>query len=92
MNLAVQDRKSTNPYVGYVMSVQWDPYFYEKESIPAVQPKEKDVEKVGAASEEGTCIKSTVEKATEITMDDANTIQDEKDVLMQFPKAAMEKE
>ena len=40
-----------------------------KESDSAVQPKEKDVEKVRTASEEGTLIKPTVEKATEITKD-----------------------
>ena len=37
-----------------------------------MQPKEKDVEKVGTASEEGTLIKSTLEKATEISKDDQN--------------------
>ena len=38
-----------------------------------MQPEEKNVEKVGAASEESTLIKSTVRKATEITKDDALT-------------------
>ena len=56
------------------MSAEWDPYFYEKESISDVQPKEKDVEKVGAASEEGTLIKSTVGKDTEITKNNVKTI------------------
>ena len=92
MYLAVEDRKSVNLLVGYVMSAEWDPYYYEKESGFVVQPKEKDVKKVGIASEKGTHIKSTVEKATEITKDDANTIQDEKDVLMEVSNAATEKE
>ena len=92
MYLTVQDRKSANPCVGHVMSAEWNPYFYEKESFSAVQPKEKDMEKVGAASEEGTPIKSTVGKDTEISKDYAKTIQDEKDVLMEFPKVATDKE
>ena len=74
MYLAVEDRKSANPYVGHVMSADWDLYFYEKESSSTVQPKEMDVEKVGAASEEGTLIMSTVGKDTKITKDDAKTI------------------
>ena len=53
-----------------------------------MQPKAKDVEKVGAASEEGKPIESIVEKVTEISKDDAKTIQDEKDVLMEVPTAA----
>ena len=57
-----------------------------------VQPKEKDVKKVGTASEEDTLIKSTVEKATEVTKDNAKTIQDEKVVLMEVPNAATEKD
>ena len=52
MYLAVQERKSANPYIGHVMSAEWDLYFYEKKLISDVQPKEKDVEKVRAASEE----------------------------------------
>ena len=51
--------------------------------------KEDDVvEKVGAACEEGTFIESTMEKATEISKDDAKTIKDEKDLLMEVPTAA----
>ena len=57
-----------------------------------MQPNEKDVEKVGTAFEENTHIKSIVEKANEISKDDAITIQDEKDVLMEVPNAASEKE
>ena len=49
------------------------------------------MEKVEAASEEGTLIKSTVGKATEISKDDAKTIQDEKDVIIEIPKAALKK-
>ena len=64
MYLAVEDQKSANPYVCHVMSADWDPYFYEKESRSAGQPKEKDMQKVGAASEKGTLIKSIVKKAT----------------------------
>ena len=67
MYLAVEDRKNANPYVGHIMSADQDAYFYEKESCSAVQLKEKDVEKVGAASEEGTLIESIVEKDTEIS-------------------------
>ena len=90
MYLAVQGKKSANPYIGHVMSVEWDPYFYEKESFSAMQPKEKDVEKVVAASEEGKPNESIMEKDTEISKDDAKTIQDEKDVLMEVPTAASE--
>ena len=46
----------------------------------------------GKASQEGTLIKSTMGKATEINKDDAKAIQDEKDVLMDVPKAVTEKE
>ena len=50
------------------------------------------MKKVGSASEEGIPIKSTVGKDTEISKDDTKTIQDEKDVLIEFPKAVTEKE
>ena len=62
------------------------------EAGSAVQSKEKDVEKVVTDSEVGTLIKSTLEKAIEITKDDAKTIKDEKDVQMKVPNAATEKE
>ena len=45
-----------------------------KGSDSARCPKEKDAEKVGAASEEVTIINSTVDKAVEITKDDAKTM------------------
>ena len=48
--------------------------------------------KVGTASEEGTLVKFIVEKAPEITKDDAEIIQHEKDVLMEVPNLATEKE
>ena len=41
--LAVKDRKSANPFVGHVLSDEWNPNYYEKETSFAVQPKEKDV-------------------------------------------------
>ena len=41
-----------------------------------MQPNEKDMEKVGAASEEGTPIKSNVGKDTDISKYDAKTIQE----------------
>ena len=41
MYLAVDDRKSANPYVGHVMSLEWDLYFYEKESFSYLQPKKR---------------------------------------------------
>ena len=91
MHLAVEDRKSANPFVGYVLNDEWNPYYYEKESGPAVQPPKKDVEKVRSDSEEGTLIKFTVEKATEITKNDVKTIQDQKDVQMEVPNEATEK-
>ena len=69
-------------------SILFDPFFYEKDSFSAIQPKEKDVNKVVAASEEGETIKSIVEKDTEISKNDAKTIQDEKDVLMEVPTVA----
>ena len=73
------------------MSAEYDPYFSEKESMSAMQPKEKDVEKIGSASEEGTLIKSAVDIASNVTKDDAKTIQDEKDALMEIPQASTEK-
>ena len=56
----------------------------------AIQPKEKDVEKLGTASDEGKPMESIVEKDTKISMDDPKTIQDEKNVLMEVPTAASE--
>ena len=44
--------------------------------------------KVGAASEESKPIKFIVEKDIKISIDDAKTIQDEEDVLMDVPTAA----
>ena len=49
MYFAVEDKKSANPYVSHVLSAEWDSYYYEKKSIFAVQPKEKDMEKLEAA-------------------------------------------
>ena len=49
------------------------------------------VEKFEAASEEGTIIESIVEKDTEISKDDAKTVQDEKDVQMKVPTTALER-
>ena len=92
MYLAVEERKSANPFVGHVPSDEWNPYHCVKESGSDNQPKKKDVEKVGRVSEEGTLIKSTVEKAAKIAKDDAETIKDEKDIQMKVPKAAIEKE
>ena len=46
MYLAVQDRKSANPFVSHVMSAEWDQYFYEEESFSVMQPKEMNMEKV----------------------------------------------
>ena len=51
-----------------MLSYEWNPYHYVKELGSAVKPKEKDEEKFRAVPEEGTLIKSTVGKATEITM------------------------
>ena len=92
MYLVVEERKSANPFVGHVLSNEWNTYHYVKEKNSANQPKEKDVEKVGAVYEESTLIKSTAEKVTEITKDDAKTVQDEKDIQMEVPNAATEKE
>ena len=79
MYLAVEDRKSANPFIGHVLSDEWNPYYYVKESGSAV-PKEKDVKKFGTDYKERTLIKFTVEKATEIISDDAKTNQDEKNI------------
>ena len=49
------------------------------------------MEKVRTVSKESTLIKSTVDKASKITKDDAKTIQDKKDVQMEDPNAATEK-
>ena len=66
------------------MSAEWNLYFYEKGSFLAMQPKEKDAETFGAASEEGTPIKYTVREYTEFSKDVAKTIQDVEDLLMAF--------
>ena len=89
--MVVEDRKSANSFVDHVLSDNLNPYYYEKGSSSAVQPKEKDVEKVGTVSEEGTLIKFNVEKAPNITKYDAETIQDEEDVQMEVPNVATEK-
>ena len=73
------------------MSDEWNTYHYVKESGSAVQPKEKNVETVEAASEEGTLIKSTVEKGTKISNDDTKTIKDERDIQMDVSNVATEK-
>ena len=44
IHLAIKVKKSANPIVGHVISDEWDPYGYKKESCSANQPKEKDVE------------------------------------------------
>ena len=54
--------------------------------------KEKNAKKAVTISKDGTLIKSTVDKAAEITKDDAKTIQDEKDVQMKVPNVAIGKE
>ena len=69
-----------------------EPILLCKETSLCCSAQKKDVEKVGIASEEGILIKSTVEEAAEITNDDAKTIQIEKDVQMEVPNAANEKE
>ena len=51
MYLAVEDRKSANPFVSHVLNDEWNPYYHEMESGSAVWPKEKDVKKVRTASE-----------------------------------------
>ena len=48
-----------------------------KRKFSTEQHKEKDVEKVGAAYEEDKPIEFIMEKATEISKDDAKTIYDE---------------
>ena len=92
MYLAVEDRKSENPFVGHVLSDEWNPYHYIRESASAVKAKKEDVEKVGIVSEEVTLIKSTVVKATKNSKDDAKSIQDEEDVQREVPNSATEKE
>ena len=52
MYFAVGDRKIANPFVGHVLSKEWNSYYFEKESGSAVQPKEKDAEKVRIVAEE----------------------------------------
>ena len=76
MYLAVKDRKSANTFVGHLMSAEWDPYCYEKATNFCCATQKKD--------------KSL--KATEITKDDDKIIQDQKDVLVEVPNEATEKE
>ena len=90
MYLAVEDRKSANPFIGHVLSDEWNPYHYVKESGSAVLPKEKDVEKVGTLLKR-VHSSSPLWKTTEITKDDAKTIKDEKDIQMEVPNIANEK-
>ena len=91
MNLAVEDWKSATVFVGHVMTDELNSHHYVNESGSAVQPKEKDVEKVETASKEDTLIKSTVEKPAEITMDDSKTMQNVKDIQIEISYAATEK-
>ena len=62
-----------------------------KEEIIDIQKEYDVVEKVGVASKEGKPIESIVEKYSEISKDDAKTIQDEKNVSMEVPTAASER-
>ena len=41
MYLAIEDRKSENPFVGDVLSDEWNPYYYVKEPGSAVQVKKR---------------------------------------------------
>ena len=91
MYLAGEGRKSVNPFVGHVLSDECNPCYYVRESDSDNQPKEKDMEKVGTVSGEGTLIKFSLEKATEITKDDTKTTQHEKDIQMEVPNAATKK-
>ena len=63
MYFAFEDRKIANPFVGHVLSNEWSSQYYVKESSSAVQPKEKDVEKVGKASKKGTPLSPVWKKA-----------------------------
>ena len=100
MYLAVKGSKSANQFIGHVLSDEWDPYSFVKESGITNQPKEKEVEKDGFGLKEGRLIKSTVDKASKNhpwylssgSKDDANDIQDEKDVPVEVPNAANEEE
>ena len=56
-----------------MLSAEGNPYYDEKESSSAVHAKDKDVEKVGISSKEGTLIKSTVDMAFKITKNDAKS-------------------
>ena len=85
MYLAVEHRKSANPFVGHVLCNEWNPYHYVKKSGLANNFKDMDVKKVGTVSNKDTHIKSTVEMASKITNDDTKTIQNEKDVQMEVP-------
>ena len=76
-SFVVADRKSANQFV-----------YHDYVN----QPKEKDVEKIASMSKEGTMIKSIVDVLAKITKDDAKTIQYEKDVQMEVPNVATEKE
>ena len=62
MYLVVEDKKIANPFVGHVLSDEWSPYHYVKESGSVNQPKAKDVEKVGTVPEEGKIIKHLLKK------------------------------
>ena len=62
-----------------------------KEKLVDIKKEYSVVEMVGTASEEGKPIESIVKKNNEISKDDAKTIQDEKDVLMEVPTADSER-
>ena len=54
-----------------ILSDKLFPYQHVKKSSSAVQPKEKDAKKVGTFSKAKRLIKSTVDKATKTTKNDA---------------------
>ena len=64
---AVEDKNSANPFVRHVVSDEWNQYHYIKESGSPNLPKEKDMEKECKGSTEDTVIKSTLDKAYNIT-------------------------
>ena len=62
-----------------------------KEEVVYIKKEYGLLEIVGAASTGGKTIKSIVGKETEISKDDAKTIQGEKDVLIEVCSSASEK-
>ena len=65
--MEIPEWETANPYEGHVLSDEWHPYWFVKDSRYANQLKEKDLEMEMLGSVEGTLTNSTVHEDFEIT-------------------------